>query len=303
MKLIIPVESIVQNKGGVILYDPHENKILKQYVHKKDWIRCGWRGGKIFGDYLIATDWSYLHYFNIKDWNYEKSFTQNTFNDLHYVEIYNDLLYIVNTGLDAIEIFKKPMNPKFHERIFIFDTNKKIFEKRELDLTRKYNKLLKVKPHSCHPNCISFDNNRIIVTCFDKKQKRNSGEVIDINTGQRLFNKTNFDCHDGIYYKNSFYLTWTRHATILKFENLWNKKFPQKVTKRIRIGKWGWWRGMVIHDDIIYIFASDGYRKRKTTLRLAIINIKTGDKQIKKLPILDNVYWDTVYQPNILEEK
>ncbi len=96
MKFILPVESIFQNKGGVILYDPDTNTIEKQYVHDKRWRRVGWRGGKIYGDYLIATDWNQLHYFNIKEWKYVKSFSKNTFNDLHYVEVHDDKLYIVN---------------------------------------------------------------------------------------------------------------------------------------------------------------------------------------------------------------
>ncbi len=87
MKLIIPVESIIQNKGGVILYDVDANKILKQYVHKKKWKRCGWRGGKLYGNFLIATDWSDLHYFNVKTWKYEKTFKKSTFNDLQSNDI------------------------------------------------------------------------------------------------------------------------------------------------------------------------------------------------------------------------
>jgi hypothetical protein len=88
----MPVESIVQNKGGVIMYNPDSNKIMKQYVHDKKWKRVGWRGGKIYGNHLIATDWNELHYFNIKKWKYDRSFQKNTFNDLHYVEIHKDKL-------------------------------------------------------------------------------------------------------------------------------------------------------------------------------------------------------------------
>jgi len=297
LKFIIPVESINQNKGGVILYDPKENKILKQYVHEKKWKRCGWRGGKLFGDYLIATDWSYLHYFNVKKWEYEKQFEHNTFNDLHYVEVYKKFLYVVNTGIDAIEIFKNPLNPVFHKRIFVFETNK-IFEDRDIDINKNYNQMMKVKPHSCHPNCISFDNKRIIVTCFDKKQRLNSGEVIELGSGKRLLER-NYDCHDGIFNGDDFYLTWTRHATILKFSNLRNKQFPQKPDKNIRIGKRGWWRGMVINNNVAYIFASDGYKKRKITAYLGIINLSNGKKKFKRLPVVDGVHWDTIYQPNI----
>jgi len=297
MKLIIPVVSIVQNKGGVILYDVESNTILKQYVHKKEWRRCGWRGGKLYGDFLIATDWSDLHYFNVRTWEYVKTFKKNTFNDLHYVEVFNNQLYIVNTGLDAIEIFDDPMNPKFKEIIFLFDKNPELFEKRDLDLSHRYNREMKIKPHAAHPNCISSNEKNIFVTCFGKQQRMNSGEIIKLHNGEKCTSR-NFDCHDGHFYKGKFYTTWTRHAQILEFDGLKNAKPAQ----RIKIGPGGWWRGMVIKDDVVYVFASDGYKRKKTTVRLAIVNLKSGKKKIQKLPMIGKVYWDTVYQPNIYGE-
>jgi len=302
MKLIIPVESIVQNLGGVILYDPLKNQIIKQYVHNKKWKRVGWRGGKIFQDYLIATDWTDLHYFNIKSWKYERTFKKNTFNDLHYVEVHNDKLYIVNTGLDAIEIFNNPLDPVFERIEFVFKKNPGIFKQRSINLQKNYNEMFKVKPHSCHPNCIAFDNKRIFVTCFGKEQRVNSGEIIELITGKRLTRK-HYDCHDGIFYKNDFYVTRTRHAVILVFKNLKGNKIPMEPSKIIKIGSGkGWWRGMVIFDRKIFVFASDGYRKKKVTLRMAIVDLATGEKKKIRLPEKDGIYWDTVYQPNILEE-
>ena len=300
MQFILPVESIIQNKGGVILYDVGSNTILKQYVHDKQWTRVGWRGGKLHGDYLIATDWTDLHYFNVKKWQYEKTFKKNTFNDLHYVEVHDGKLYIVNTGLDAIEIFNNPMDPKFEKMIFLFDQNPDIFKKRELNLDLKYNEMMKVKPHSCHPNCIAFDKKRILVTCFGKSQRFNSGEVVELNSGKCLFRGRRFDCHDGIFHGDDFYLTHTRHDTILYYRDLYNTKLPMQPTKRIKIGAGkGWWRGMVIVDDVIYVFASDGYRKKKTTIRMATVNRKTGERSKVKLPVVDGIHWDTIYQPNL----
>jgi len=302
MKLVIPVESFVQNLGGVILYDPISNKILKQYVHNKKWKRVGWRGGILHGDYLIATDWQDLHYFNVKNWKYEKTFKKKTFNDLHYIEVHKGKLYVVNTGLDAIEIFNKPMNPEFESLIFLFEKNRRLFKNRSLNRNGKYNDRLKVKPHSAHPNCIAFDKKKILVNCFGKEQRHHTGEVIDLNTGQKVLKK-NFDCHDGIFYKGDYYLTRTRFSTILKINNLANRSFPVgKADEVFKIGKKGWWRGMVIHDDIAYVFASDGYRRKKTTAKMATVNLRTGEKTSRKLPSIDGVSWETIYQPNIYEE-
>lgn len=300
MKFIIPVESIVQNLGGVILYDPIKNIILKQYVHDKKWTRVGWRGGKIFEDILIATDWNDIHYFDIKNWKYIKTFKKSSFNDLHYIEIKKNKMFVVNTGLDAIEIFKNPMEPKLLEQIFLFKKNPKIFKNRNIDLKKQYNTMMKQKAHSAHPNCISFNNKQILVTCFGKNQKINSGEVIDLLTGKRIL-KNCFDCHDGIFHGDDYYLTWTRHSTILKFSNLLKKKGPVKPDKKIQIGPRGWWRGMIINKNKAYVFASDGYKKKKTTTRMATINLKDDTKKRCRLPVIDGVYWDTIYQPNIYE--
>lgn len=297
MIFVMPVESIVQNKGGVLMYDPISNKIIKQYIHNKEWKRVGWRGGKIYNDILIATDWNDIHYFDIENWKYIRTYVKKSFNDLHYIEINNGKLYVVNTGLDAIEVFKDPMKPKFERIEFMFEKNSKLFKKRDIDLNVKYNKMMKFKPHSAHPNSIAFDEERSIVTCFGKNQKINSGELIDFNTGKR-FSKKCLDCHDGIFYKDNFYTTHTRHAKIIVF-----KKDIEELAnpiKRIPIGAGnGWWRGMVIHDDIAYVFASDGYKKKKATLRLAKVNLNTGKSSCVRLPVLDGVHWDTVYQPNI----
>lgn len=302
MKLILPVESIVQNLGGVVLYDVDSNKILKQYVHDKKWKRVGWRGGKVYGDYLIATDWSDLHYFNIREWKYEKTFKKNTFNDLHHIQIHNDKMYVVNTGLDAIETFNNPMNPEFEKIEFVFKKNPKLFKDRAIVLNENYNTMLKVKPHSCHPNCIEFDKKRIFVTCFAKEQRINTGEIIELNSGKRVTRK-HYDCHDGMFYGDDFYTTRTRYATILIFKNLRNTSIPMEPVETIKIeaGK-GWWRGMVIYNNMLYVFASDGYRKKKTTVRIAIVNLKTRKTSKFRLPSIDGVHWDTIYQPNLWEE-
>lgn len=304
MKLVIPVESIVQKKGGVILYDPEKNEILKQYVHDKSWKyeRVGWRGGCIYGNYLIATDWTDIHIFNYKEWKYVKTFKKNTFNDLHYVDVHGDKLYVVNTGLDAIEIFSNPLNPKFEEIKFVFEANKKLFgSDRKINVKEKYNEKFKIKPHLCHPNCICFIGDKKIITCFAKKQRIGSGEIIDLKTGERLSEK-NYDCHDGLIHNGNFYATRTRHAQILRFDNILEQKWPMKPTQVYHIKKPGWWRGMVIYGNTVYVFASDGYRKKKTTMRMAKVNLKTSKRNIVKLPEVDGVFWDTVYEPNIWED-
>lgn len=276
MQFILPVESIVQNKGGVVLYDTESNKILKQYVHYKQDDeqprRVGWRGGKLYNQYLIIADWSDLHYFNVENWKYERSFKKDTFSDLHYVEVYDDKLYIVNTGLEAIEVFKNPLEPEFEKLISLGDLR--------------------------HPNCISFNNERIFVTCFGHTNRINSEGVVELNSGERIF-EGDFDCHDGIFHGNDFYLTHTSQGEIFEFEDLYNKNTPTTPTNTIKIGAGkGWWRGMIIVDNVIYVFASDGYRQKKATIRMATINLKTMARTKINLPVVDGIHWDTIYQPN-----
>lgn len=274
MQFILPVESIVQKKGGVVLYDPGSNKILKQYVHDKQGgrpVRVGWRGGQLYDQYIIVTDWSELHYFNVKKWKYERSFKKDTFKNLHNIGIYDDKLYVINTGLNIIEMFKNPLEPEFEKIIYI-------------DLK--------------HPNCIAFKKERIFVTCLGHGDTPNSEGVVELNSGKRIF-EDEFSCHDGIFHGNDFYLTHTSQGAILEFKDLCNKKIPISPTNIIKIGAGkGWWRGMIIVEDVVYVFASDGYRKKKATIRMATVNLKTMARTKINLPVVDGIHWDTIYQPN-----
>ena len=300
MKLVVPVESIVQNKGGVILYDPFENQIIKQYVHNRVWRRVGWRGGVIHDKYLIATDWNELHYFDLEKWKYEKTFRKNTFNDLHYLSVRKDKLFVVNTGLDAVEVFKNPLEPEFLKIIFVFKSNSKKFRSRKINLDSLYNQEYKLKPHSCHPNCISFEGDFVFVTCFQKQHKMGTGEVVELRTGQTL-TKKRYDLHDGMFYKGNFYLSVTRSGRVMIF---------RKMIKKLKQGKWpllpndtivlkskGWWRGMVFEKDTMFIFSSCGYNKKKRPARIAIVDLISMKKDIKRLPVVGGINWDTIYQP------
>jgi hypothetical protein len=299
VKFIIPVESVTKNKGGVILYDPDKNKILKQYVHDKTWTyRVGWRGGILYGDYFIATDWTDIHYFNHKTWTYERSFKKDSFNDLHYLEIKDDQLYVVNTGIDAIEIFNNPLNPEFVRIIRLYEKFPKIFQNRDIDPKGKYNEKFKVKPHSAHPNAICMGEKNIYVTCFEKQGRHNSGEFVTLD-GKRAI-KPGWSCHDGDIYKGNFYTTLTRQAKVLVFNNIENRKYPiRKPDRVLPISRKGWWRGSIIKSGKLYVFAS--YRHRRTAL-LCIMDLKSGKTKFKMLPQKGNVVWDTVYQPNLYKE-
>jgi len=299
VKFIIPVESVTQNKGGVILYDPDRNEILNHYVHDKTWKhRVGWRGGILYGDYLIATDWTDLHYFNHKTWKYEKFFKKDSFNDLHYLKIKDDQLYVVNTGLDTIEIFNSPMNPKFVLAITLYHRSPNIFKNRDINLKGKFNDRFKVKPHSAHPNSICFGKNNIFVICFEKDSRHNSGEIITLN-GKRVV-RAGYSCHDSELYNGDFYTTLTRQSKILVFKDIEKRKYPiQKPDRVLSIRKKGWWRGSIIHKDKLYVFAS--YRVRSPAL-LCIMDLKSGRTKFKRLPKIGKYIWDTVYQPNLLEK-
>jgi hypothetical protein len=304
MEFLIPVESIKGNLGGVILYDPHKNEVLKQYTHKKrtDLPRSGWRGGVLFNDTLIATDWTDLHYFDVNKWEYIKSFEYSTFNDLHYLVIKNDKLIVVNTGIDAIETFRDPLEPMLESRIFIFNKHDK-FKPRIIDMNIEYNKKYKVQPHSCHPNCLEMIDDRMFVTCFENHKAHNrSGNLIELNTGKIVMEKRN--CHDGDFYKNDFYLSGTRENKVWILRDFLNREWPMVPDEKIDLlPNKGWWRGSIIKDDIMYLCASFAYGIDRP-FKMVIINLKTKKiEQVNKMPILDGVVWDTVYQPMLWEEE
>lgn len=298
MKFIIPVESIMQNKGGVILYDPEKNKILNQYVHDKTWQRSGWRGGIIHKGYFITTDWQDIHYFNIKKWQYEASLSMNIFNDLHYLKIKDGKLYIVNTGLDAITIVDDPLKLKGIETTFIWDKVKEV-KRKSIDMKHDWSKEYKTNPHSCHPNCIEFDHENTFVTCFeDHTRGKRTGRIIELNSGQIVLDRHN--CHDGNMYQGNFFLSGTRENQIYKIDDIAFRRWPVGIDVKINIGRPGWWRGMIIHKNLLYIFASYAYGEN-SACKMAVIDLTTNRTiDIKILPKHEGIKWDTIYQPNLL---
>lgn len=301
-KFLIPVETTSKNKGGLVLYNVDNNKIEEEYIHngtgnKK---RYGWRGGILYGKYFISTDWTYLHYFDVENWKYINSITYTTFNDLHYLNIINDKLYIVNTGIDAVEVLDNPINPNKKETIFLFDVNDR-FEKRKINLNVEWNKKYKTSPHIAHPNCIAPYNNHIFVTCFeDSSRKNNTGCIVDINTGKILLDKQN--CHDGNIYNGDFYTVESRYNKLLIIKNLINKKWPTKINEEINTKNKGWWRGMIINKNKLYLFSSKNYKSGHGPVKLGECSISNKSKtwRVKEFP-KSSYTWENIYEPVLYE--
>ena len=308
-KLLVPVESTTHNKGGFVLYDANKNKIEEEYIHGGSegfQKRLGWRGGILYeGKYLITTDWTHLHYFDIDQWKYIKSITYNTFNDLHYLQIIkNDedhFLYIANTGIDAIEKVKNPLNPQNKETKFIFELNNR-FEKRNINLDNNWNKKYKVSPHVAHPNCISPFGKHIFITCFeDSSRRNNTGCIVDMYTGKILLDKQN--CHDGNIYNNNFYTVESRENKLLCINNFINKKWPVRIDEEMKIANKGWWRGMVISKNKLYLFSSKNYKSGHGPAKIATCSLNNKSKtwKVKKFP-KSSYEWENVYEPVLFEE-
>ena len=214
--------------------------------------------------------------------------------------IHDNLLYIANTGIDAIDVANDIMNPIETSTRFIFD-DVPHFNKKEIDINYAWNKEYKTGRHHCHPNCIFVKKGRAIVTCFENETRGfSSGKIVDINSGKIVLDKHN--CHDGNLYKGNFYLSWTRKNKILILNNIFDRKLPIKKPDRILdIGGKGWWRGAIVREGKIYVFASYAYNVDRGA-RMAIIDIKTGKSERKSLPVIDGMTWDTIYQPCLREK-
>jgi len=170
-------------------------------------------------------------------------------------------------------------------------------KKRKIDLSKKWNEKYKTK-HVCHPNCITIKKGLQFVTCFENETRgKKTGKIVELKTRQVVLDKHN--CHDGNFYRGDFYLSGTREHQIYVIYEMLDQKWPVKIDKKINIGKPGWWRGMVIHDDKAFIFASYAYGEN-SSCKMAVIDLydqKTID--IVKLPKHKGIQWDTIYQPNL----
>lgn len=198
-----------------------------------------------------------------------KVISLNEFNDVHHVIPYDDHLFVVSTGLDAV--FKVDLNGYIVDEWSTI-TNHGIWEtfRKEKDY-----RSVNTKPHQSHPNYMFINNQEVWVTRFKQKDAiclNDHSKKIDISLGNP---------HDGIYSEGYLYFTTTNGNIIMvdsdsyKIKKVFNLNEIRNLKQPL-----GWTRGLFINGDFAYV----GFTKlRETKLRENIKWAKSGFKTMVEM--------------------
>ncbi|ETR71908.1 MAG: hypothetical protein OMM_02133 [Candidatus Magnetoglobus multicellularis str. Araruama] len=96
------IDIFKQTTSDIIRFTPPSNLLVPQ----KGFTGANWMGKPLTSDLLVC-GFCAIFRFSPPDWKLSGILHQPCMNDLHHVAIYDEKIYIVNTGLESIDVFDK----------------------------------------------------------------------------------------------------------------------------------------------------------------------------------------------------
>jgi len=267
------VDVFQKTKSDIIRFAP-PNSLL---VPRKGFTGACWMGKARKSDLLVC-GFSALFRFSPPNWKLTGILHQPCMNDLHHVAVCDQKIYIVNTGLESIDIFdilgvyqgsfsfhpawinKERLNgitPSrkewvpllevgWQERSFSITDDPPDEEYYQSDKSNFHQKIIK---DFIHLNHITILPSQILVTSLSHKC------VYDVSNFNKRIEITNGYPHDGIVYNNHFWITCV-DGTIIAYK-IEHGIVTNKIsyTKNIfeHTNNRGWCRGILIQDNYAVI--------------------------------------------------
>jgi hypothetical protein len=269
----------------------------KKYVSAPDRIGKNFNMQFKFGQHsdnkLILPTGTEIVILNRDSWDVMQTISHPTFNDLHCVKVYRRKLYIVNTGLEIVQIFD--LNGNCHEEINV--TNQNTWKRFNLNFDYRF--VATTKPHLTHVNYIFFLDGEPWVTRFQQ------GDAVALNNFNRRINLSIKDSmgkpHDGLIKGDYIYFTLTDGFVVIV------NRISLIIEKVINLNKLlnndiqlGWCRGIEVANGKLYVgfsqlryskFVNYGHwikhRKHKLPAWICVIDLKDGSI-INQIPISSN---------------
>ena len=276
-----------------------DGQIIRQmeYVSPRDRIgedfSMQFKFGLIYdGGFIFPTSTEILFIDN-RNWEITKSLSHPTFNDLHCVAVFEGDLYVVNTGLEIVQVFTLPGELKKTINVAVTDTWERFNPKID------YRFLATTKPHQTHANYIFFLENEPWITRFEQRDAValfDPTKRIDLGIAQSQGKP-----HDGLVHGDYIYFTLTdgfvviAHRTTYKIEQIID--FNSIVSGDLQPG---WCRGLAICNGLLFVGFSQLRRskfveygswikhgKRKLPARICTVNPETATI-MKEVPLSSN---------------
>jgi hypothetical protein len=231
---------------------------------------------------LLVADYNQFHVFDANNYKIIISVSSNIMNDIHGIKYFNNLIIIVNTGFDSIEIYN--LEGKFIQSINLlsFDEALNRFSNKNINLsfdsyynndnTKPFNqRVIKDKFHL--NNCTIIDN-KLIATSFTKKT------LIDLSPYREIASPLEANIHDCVLYDNKIWITSVDGKIYFRNKNIDKFSDFKEYVDLFNIGiYYGWCRGLYFSDGFVYIgiteINSDISQKRWNT-NIPIEKTKTG---------------------------
>lgn len=273
---VVKIDLISEESYEIINYDPPDH--LK--IPGKGFTGACWLITEGGVDFLIC-GFAAIYRFNPKNWELKGIYHQPSFNDLHHISIYNNRIYIVNTGFDRIEVYDINFNylggynlePIWVscKRYYGINPTRKSWEDafriRHTGINSRIiddgpprgeyytsNKNLKEfhqqkKIDFIHPNHISFLDDNILITRFNDRTIQN------LKDWQIIIKDIPGFPHDGKVFDNLFWITCT-NGFILGYDiydNIPSGKIVEKINIFNHTSHIGWLRGLLIKKDLFIV--------------------------------------------------
>ena len=204
-------------------------------------------------DSIITVTNSEIVEFDRKTHKVIKTVSDVSFNDLHAVKKINGFYYLVNTGLEILQVINE--NGLIVEEINMATTSTWDKFSRAAD----YRKIGSTKPHEMHINNVFNVEDDIFVTRLSLKH------AININNERDIFDIEVGLPHDGVVYNQKVYFT-TTNGHIIIFDAYTRKKISvidvNQLLSQDGYKPDGWCRGILpLSEDKILV----GYTKLRHT--------------------------------------
>lgn len=260
MKLIIPI-SFFRGKPRSEIWildteSQHKTKVYREEtptdyaVEGKGITGIAWINARK----LVACNFNHLLFINPQNWQRQAILFREDFNDLHQLAIKDNKIFIVNTGLDSIDVLSTAL--AWHTRISLVDGEhiKQRIQgayQTQGDYYTCPNTVpkfyLRKVPNTHHLNHICFIEKRILSTSFSQQC------LIEIESGNPASNILSNKPHDGIVHNGFLWVTTVNgeiHRAALNTKHL---EFETVFSLFEYAPHHGWCRGLYIQRDALFV--------------------------------------------------
>lgn len=158
--------------------------------------------------------------------------------DLHGVGIFNGCMYVVNTGLERIEVLSLP---RFDDHRTI-DLQQHIGTCRRFDLSLDYRHVWTTQPHLVHANHCFWLDGEVWVTRFCQ------GDALALDSGRRIDLSPWGNPHDGCVHGDKVFFT-TAQGHLVCYDAALRPLDSWDLNGLMNRGQLGWCRGVAVEGE------------------------------------------------------